>query len=339
MKQFNYIKINASKYKNSDLKFFRNEIKNPKDEDLKIANDILKFHSEIGSIDMGGAWKYYNENTRSQYVSALAEKNDNLLAFQLCNMFQTECSSAIITPSINVSNDHDLISQMSWDLDSCAEFTRNKYKLDILESGDTGSSFGVIRDNIKILPDSPRHLYFADLLMSRIQNSNENILEIGGGYGGLVYFLKKIGFNGTYFNIDLPETLFVSYYYLRKKGYKVNLISKKSEIKKGEINLIPSNFYNKLIKEIDFSVFFNSASLSEMSQDICFNYIKAINLKMPRDVIHCNSNYLAFPNSKIHVEILAKDFPWDSNYKLISQYISPFQGASGRYRVYLYETN
>ena len=80
-------------------------------------------------------------------------------------------------------------------------------------------------------------------------------------------------------------------------------------------------------------------SISGEPEELLNKMLKAINLKMPRDVIHCNSNYLAFPNSKIHVEILAKDFPWDSNYKLISQYVSPFQGASGRYRVYIYETN
>ena len=51
-----------------------------------------------------------------------------------------------------------------------------------------------------------------------------------------------------------------------------------------------------------------------------------------------NSNFLAFPDSVRHIEILGKDFPIDfSIYSKIYQCISPFQGASGRYREFYFE--
>lgn len=337
MKQKNYIKIEGGPYLNSDLSSFQEKIQKPSKLDLEIASEILQFQEKIGSIDMGGAWKYYNENTRANYVKSLRQKDLNTLASLLTNMFQTECTSAIITPSINVAKDHDLISQMSLDLDACAEFTAGKYPLEILDTENIGAPFGTIRDNIKIQPDSPRHLYFADLIMSRIKDSSMSVLEIGGGYGGLISFLRKINFKETYYNIDLPETLFVCYYYLRRSGLKVNLISELNEFRKGEVNLIPSMFYRELTNELQFDLFFNSASLSEMSQEVCFNYIKMVNQAEPKHVIHCNSNFLAFPDSKIHIEVLAKDFPWDPKFELKSHYLSPFQGASGRYRVYIFD--
>lgn len=337
MKQSNYIKISSEKYNGSDLSYFQENIRKPDELDLEIAAEILDFQEKIGSIDMGGAWKYYNENTRANYVKSLRQNDLNTLASLLSNMFQTECTSAIITPSINISKDHDLISQMSWDLDACAEFTRGKYPLEVLDTENIGAPFGTIRNNVKILPDSPRHLYFADLIMSKIKDPSMNILEIGGGYGGLISFLRKVNYSGTYYNIDLPETLFVCYYYLRRNSIRVNLIKELSDFKKGEVNLIPSMFYNKLTKELKFDLFFNSASLAEMSQEVCFNYIEMINRSTAKYIIHCNSNFLAFPDSKIHIEVLAKDFPWDPNFELITHYVSPFQGASGRYRVYIYD--
>ena len=336
MKQKNYIRISSEKYLKNDLTLFKHDLKDPDNEDIEISKEIIEFQKKIGDIDMGGAWKFYNENTRTNYVKALKEENTKVLAYQLCNMFQTECTSAIITPSINVSKNHDLLSQMAWDLDACSEFTRNKYDLKILDAGNIGTPFGTIRDSIEILPDSPRHLYFADLISSHI-NNNDKILEVGGGYGGLIYFLRKIDFKGTYYNIDLPETLFVCYYYLRKSGHKVNLIYKKQDIKLNEVNLIPSMYFEKITKNLEYSVFFNSASLSEMDEKVCFNYIEMVNKTNPNYIIHCNSNYLAFPDSKIHIEILAKNFPWSENFNLKSFYLSPFQGASGRYRIHIYE--
>ena len=113
-----------------------------------------------------------------------------------------------------------------------------------------------------------------------------------------------------------------------------------ARIFEGVFYFIPSNEYQNLINNISFDVFFNCASLSEMDKSIAFGYINTLNKIQPKHILHCNSNYLAFPNSKIHVEILAKDFPIDSNsYKLEFKYISPFQGASGRYRIFYYKLN
>jgi putative sugar O-methyltransferase len=338
MKQLNYVQISSSQHpKKDEYTFFKEPVADPDKFDIEIAKEIIKFQKRIGIIDMGGAWKFYNENTRGKYVTALREADFQSLAYLLTNMFQTECTSAIITPSINVAGDHDLCNQMAWDLDACAEFTDGKYPISLLDSAKVGAPFGTEREGVRMSSDSPRHLYFADMVMKNLSSPRDRILEIGGGYGGLIHFLRKIQFEGTYINIDLPETLFVAYYFLKKLGHDVHLVADSSELKEGTINLIPSTSYKEVLNSVKIDLFFNSASLSEMSEKICFDYIRFVNDLGPRSIIHCNTNYLAFPASKIHIEVLSKDFPWDDCYGLTSRYPSPFQGASGRYRIHLLE--
>ena len=125
------------------------------------------------------------------------------------------------------------------------------------------------------------------------------------------------------------------YYLIAINSYEQILDEK--PLKKGVVYLIPSILYNDVVSNIEFDIFFNSASLSEMDKKICFNYIEMVNKKSPDHILHCNSNFLAFPDSKIHIEVLARDFPFDSKtYNLIYQHVSPFQGASGRYRIFQY---
>lgn len=341
MKQISYIKISNDLHPEyqKPKRFFSN-LNKPDSNDYQIVDEIIKINETIGEIDMGGAWKFYNERTRKNYVDALRKSDREVLANLLPSFFQNECSSAIITPSINVAKDFNLPNQMMWDLDAFAEFTNNDYDLSILDSPMVGAPFGIELEGIKILPDSARHLFFAEKLMNLKSNQKSNVLEIGGGYGGLIYFMKKLNFNENYFNIDLPETLYVCYYYLRKNNIPCEFLIEKKPLKDGVVYLIPSIVYKEVIKNVQFDIFFNSASLSEMDKSICFDYINMVNNKFPKYILHCNSNFLAFPNSEIHIEVLAKDFPIDTKkYNLIYKHVSHFQGASGRYRIFLYEKN
>lgn len=339
MKQKTYVKISNQLHPDfGSVKRFNSSINIPDNIDYEIIDEIIEINKKIGTIDMGGAWKYYNENTRKDYVDALRSNNREVLANLLPSLFQNCCSSAIITPSINVAEDNNLSSQMLWDLDALAEFSNYNYDISILNTPIVGAPFGIEVDSNIILPDSARHLFFAEKLKELSDESKGNILEIGGGYGGLIYFFKKINYSYTYFNIDLPETLFVCYYYLRKNNIDCEFLLSNQTIKKGTVYLIPSIVYQDVAKNINFDVFFNSASLSEMDKDVCNNYIEMVNKIKPKYIFHCNSNFLAFPDSIIHLEVLAKDFPIDKDsYKLVYKYISPFQGASGTYRQFLYK--
>ena len=91
----------------------------------------------------------------------------------------------------------------------------------------------------------------------------KNILEIGGGYGGLSQILIN-NLNAKYFLIDLPETNVLSSFYLKKNFPKKKLLlseefnSKNTEeiIKKNDIFILTPNKLRKL--KINFDLIINT---------------------------------------------------------------------------------
>ena len=165
------------------------------------------------------------------------------------------------------------------------------------------------------------------------------ICEIGGGYGGLILQLLKRNFKDIYINIDILETLLINYYFLRKYTKKKIILCDLENPKKfnnQNIYLATTSYFSKLKVKID--IIFNSNSFSEMSKNDVIYYFKYINILKSKYIYHQNSNFLLFPNSLRHIEILAKDFPINKKkYKLILKSMSMFGSGSGRYREYLYK--
>ena len=190
--------------------------------------------------------------------------------------------------------------------------------------------------------DTPRHDYYSSKilnLLDSVKKKKKFLVEIGGGYGGLILQLLKRNFQDIYINIDIPETLLINYYFLRKYTKKKIVIcdlKKPAKFNNQNIYLATRSYFSKL--KINIDVVFNSNSFSEMSKNDVKYYFKYINYFKSKYIYHQNSNVLLFPNSLRHIEILAKDFPINKKkYKLILKNMSMFGSGSGRYREYLYK--
>ena len=113
-----------------------------------------------------------------------------------------------------------------------------------------------------------------------------------------------------------------------------------SKIRENRINIIPYENELKILRKIkNVDILFNSRSFSEMNANILNKYFKIINQTLkPLYIYHENSNYLLFPKSKRHIEILGKDFNFNEKLFFLKNIsISPFSGGSGRYREFLYK--
>ena len=76
-----------------------------------------------------------------------------------------------------------------------------------------------------------------------------------------------------------------------------------------------------------------------MNKNILNKYVEVINrIIKPNYIYHENSNFLMFPKSKRHIEILGKDFKFNKKRYYLEYFnISPFSGGSGRYREFFYK--
>jgi putative sugar O-methyltransferase len=129
-------------------------------------------------------------------------------------------------------------------------------------------------------------LYRAGVL-SKLQSSTKRtlFLEIGAGYGGLAYQIKKIVENSTYFIIDLPEVLFFSACYLQlahpdKKFFiydpsDIDALSGDKDWLEYDFIFLP-NYRKDFVRKFRFDLVVNMESLQEMRHDQVTEYLDLI---------------------------------------------------------------
>lgn len=344
IKQIEYTKI--LEYPRKDFKNFKlpKKIYNkPNEKDKKIFNEIsIILKKNVKYLkNFSGEWEFVNKFKRSRYLNAIKKKNFSELINLFSNMFQNEVTYGVVTPSfLDIKNKKNYISQILNDIDACIEFSEINDFSPLLLNKQIGNPYGLEFKEKILMPDTPRHYYFAKKIKDLTKSKKVSLVEIGGGYGGMSKLIFQLINKCNYYSIDLFEGCLLQYYFLRKCNVNVKIVFDAEELEKNCVNLIPySKDCIKIFKKINnVDLVFNSRSFSEMRKSIIKNYFDNINNYFkPNYILHENTNYLLFPKSKRHIEILGKNFPIGKKYKLLSLNISPFSGGNGRYREFLYK--
>lgn len=350
MKRKSYAKVDSKQLHpettGHDL-FINEKIIKSGDQDLEIAMEIISYNKKIKvTKEADGEWKWINDKKRYDYLKVLNDGNARGLADILVNMFQNDASYGIISSDFSelhlFEQKRVLENRIRLDIDTWLELAKNS-QISELNVPNIGNIYGLKLGENLIPIDLPRHDYFAqkinDLVL--VCNKNDNVvLEIGGGFGGLpLQLFKHANKNIKYINCDLPETLYLAYYFLKKimkKHIKLVMDAKDIEIhNNADIFLVP-NFMVDLI-DIPINIVFNSHSLVEMSKKTRDEYCKQINKWGPDFFYYLNSNYVAFPNSERHLEGIESEFSIDkSKFFQLYRSISPWINGDGRSREVLF---
>jgi hypothetical protein len=163
-----------------------------------------------------------------------------------------------------------------------------------------------------------RASYFAQRIASLLKHINtkkseKSILEIGGGYGSIPYFLyKKCEFtNNKYTNIDIPESnLIFSFFLMSALPEKQFLLyGENLEGRDFDISIMP-NYCFRNLPDNSYDLVFNSHSLTEMSQSTVKEYIKQIGRVSTKYFLHTNheGNPDAYGQDFKHVNLNDPDF-------------------------------
>lgn len=176
---------------------------------------------------------------------------------------------------------------------------------------------------------------------------NPVVAEIGAGYGGLAYFLMRGEDSRKYIDFDLPETLAVAAYHLKKAlpHRRVYLHAGgvpdwSSILARYDVLLMPNwNIENLPSDSVD--VFLNTFSLSEMSRPVVRNYLERITCACRGYFFHNNMDRSGVVNEG-YERLPASDYPFpEGAFKLLSKRYDLFQrkhvGRDGDYREFLYQ--
>jgi hypothetical protein len=307
-----------------------------------VVDDLLRQLKESefqSSTSATGEWDWINNKYRNEYVWALYNRQwDDLRTF-LLDPLSSRTAYGMITP-VDSSNEvssfnNDFLKDLElFQSNNSIKALRHEYLLIHPWSKDTEAYF--------TYPDSPRHAHFALRIIQTLKKiTGQKIgLEIGGGYGGLIFFLRKFGFDGKLINCDLLETLLVSYVFLRLNGLSVRLCLSQKDLVEAlkdedqeQVILITTDLFKYIGEKDRISFVFNSRSFSEMSRPTLTTYLKSINQIMRPSIIFSeNAEEILFPNSERHLEITQQELTSVlSSYELTDKIKTEFMGGANRY--------
>tara|TARA_B110000967_G_C18865987_1_gene552715 strand:+ start:1017 stop:2159 length:1143 start_codon:yes stop_codon:yes gene_type:complete len=174
-----------------------------------------------------------------------------------------------------------------------AEFGDNN-DLDALKGPLIGNPYGhYIEDEFIEGGSHYNHYYASKIRLLQESSSHSKVLELGGGYGNMAYYLMRDSDNTTYIDFDLPENFALTAFYL------LSAFPDKNIALYGEIDLEKDNLdsYDAILMpnfEIDkmhnnsVDLVFNSYSLAEMSNETIKNYIAIFNRVSKKYIFHLN---------------------------------------------------
>jgi len=176
------------------------------------------------------------------------------------------------------------------------ERTLNASTAEALASPVVGNPYGYMIDGVFIRAGAEYQHYYAYAINQLLKSTDKNgVVELGGGFGGLAYYLLRDSSGTTYIDFDLPEALALASYYLIKAlpDCRITLYGEAeftgSIAANSRIFMMPSFEITKVPTK-SIGVSFNSYSLAEMSPSAIRTYIAEITRITSGFFLHVNHN-------------------------------------------------
>jgi hypothetical protein len=136
--------------------------------------------------------------------------------------------------------------------------------------------------SVSVMFDTPRHDWYARRCMN-LTDPGDTILEVGGGYGGLAWQLCRRGFDGRMVIVDIPETLYLAYYFLSQAAHVDIAWYDEYMADEAAVVLVPAQEYAAWH---DADLVFASHSICEMGEEVAGQYVQWIGELRPRWIYH-----------------------------------------------------
>lgn len=290
--------------KNNDLNLvdrcFAPQMNDIKADPSKISRIISAYQKAIAvqavsedCFQIGNEWLPIYEKNMGSVMSALKDGNINVLQEIYDNFMRHPSSTGLhgmpadmhkcyFSGSISLKHKKWYLYDYLHRINLWKGLLGDSASLKQLESPMIGNPYGYYIDGHFIKVCSDYQHYYATCI-DRMTSENPEverrvIVELGGGFGGMAYYLIRDSKNKVYVDIDLPENLALASFYLMHAfpEKKVFLFGEgeltEETFKDYDIILLP-NFEVKKIPTCSTDLVFNSYSLAEMSESAISCYV------------------------------------------------------------------
>ena len=289
----NYLKINNA-LKNISIRI--SDVKQ-KVERLNYVEyeDIVKFYvseklhqKQLDEAYKPGAdWEIILNKTWSSFKGFAYKNEIEKCSEFLDNFFRYKIMEGFWGETINGLHEKRRIMNFKAQLVAWIELNQHKKKpinFNKLNFPMVGNPWGFKINDIMVIEPSMEYEFYAEYILNLIAGiKNPKVLEIGGGFGGLAYYLKSKNKKINYYATDLPENLILQKYFLSscfKRWEKIKLCQSPEDVVIGDfdgengcVKLLP-NYLIDSIPDNYFDLIINFRSFSEMPRITSDKYIK-----------------------------------------------------------------
>jgi hypothetical protein len=250
-------------------------------------------------------WQSVFAGSLRPVTQALATHDISALQVMYRNFFRDPCGAGLIGLPVNMTRSyfgariktdykHLFLGDALHQFDYWKNRTGGRFSAHDLEAPGIGNPFGFILENSLIRSGAVYQHYYAQKIAGLLQPNQRNVIaEIGGGYGGTAYYLKRDYSNTTYINFDLPETIALASYYLLKAFPEMQVVlygegELTEDIIAGSDIILMPNFELLRLPASCVNVFFNSHVLADMSLPAIQLYLEEIARTTRGYIFHLN---------------------------------------------------
>jgi len=174
-----------------------------------------------------GWWKEVRRTGLTRVRSALASRDIAAVQSMYRNFFRDSCSAGLIGVPYKMSEAYSgrvvddsyrrfFLSNALHRIDHWKMQTGHRFALRDLAGPETGNPFGVSIDGTLVRAGTESHHYCAHRIAGLLPPGAATVMEIGGGFGSMAYYLLRDRAETTYINFDMPESIALASYYLLK---------------------------------------------------------------------------------------------------------------------------
>lgn len=257
------------------------------------------------AFNVSNEWRPIYERNLGPVMKALQSGDLSALERMYQNFYRDPCSTGLVGLPIKIPNLFSgapikkkfreyLLCDVQHRYYLWKKRTGNKYPPQALSAPIVGNPYGYSVDGVFVRACADYQHYYAHAI-SELGNSSERrvVLELGGGFGGLGFYLMRDHPNLTYVDFDLPEAVALASYYLIRSlpNVPVRLYGEfdltKERLSEPGVLLLPSFEILKVPKS-SVGISFNSYSLAEMSPATIQVYLNEISRVTKGYFLHVN---------------------------------------------------
>jgi len=236
-------------------------------------------------------WTEQRQERLQPVTQALRKRDIPALRLMYSNFYRDLCSAGLVAragmPWANGRGEmknidrHFYLGDSLCGIDHWKERTAGRFAIVDLAGPNIGNPFGVMVDGTLVRFEAPYQHYCAYRLSSLLDAGPATVSEIGGGFGGMAYFLLRDRQPLTYFDFDLPETIALASYFLMKAFPSLTFLlygekeMTAEEIARANVVLMPL-FQIGRMKPQSVDVAFSSFAVTSVAAELMSDYVEDI---------------------------------------------------------------